>query len=161
MRSAALITPHRFSRPTSGRRPHWDDRIVARLLASWIDRDLAAGAASWSTVAHAARAVQLTGTRSRRSLARSLEQLVERAEEPPGPFRGAAIPPCRAQVRHALPALLTLAARLRGGAPIDARGIAQLRQLLCNGSGPCYAAICPEALTVALEEVSRGLDIQD
>lgn len=161
MRDAQVLMPRWFSRPTRDRRPHWDDRIVARLLAAWIDRELAEGATTWSTVAHAARAVQLTNPRSRRSLARSLEGLIDRAEEPPAPFRSAAIPPCREQVRHALPVILTLACRLRDRAPVDAHGIAQLRQLLSDGDGPCYTSIHPEALTVALEKVSRCLGVED
>jgi hypothetical protein len=161
MRHAQALTPQRFSRSTRGHRPHWDDRIVARLLAPWIDRELAEGRTSWPTVAHAARALQLTSTRRRGSLARSLELLVERAEEPPRPFRGAASPPCREQVRNALPLILALASRLRDSAPVDAQGVALLGQLLSDGAGPCYTRIHPEALTVALEKVSHCLDVAD
>jgi hypothetical protein len=153
--------PQWFARPPGPRRPHWNDRIVARLLAPWIDRELADGTTTWSTVAHAARAVQLTSTRSRNSLARSLEQLVERAEEPPTPFRSAAIPPCREQVRHALPVILELASRLRDSAPVDAHGMAQLHQLLCDACGPCYAGSHSDALTVALERVARCIGVED
>ena len=52
-------------------------RLLARLRSPKLDKELAAGAASWSSPVHAARALQLTGTRHRRALARSLERLVE------------------------------------------------------------------------------------
>jgi hypothetical protein len=136
-------------------------RLRARLGASWIDRRLAAGAVSWCSPVYAARAVQLTGNRSRFALARSLERLLERAEEPPALFKNAAVPPCGIQVRDALPVILELASRLRSGAPVDARGVAQLSELLSDGAGPCYRRIHPEALTRALERVSRALDVDD
>jgi len=150
----AVLTPHRSSRSTRDRRPHWDDRIVARILAPWIDCELAAGEHTWSTVAHAARAVQLTSRRSRRSVARSLELLAERAEQPAAP-RSAAIPPCREQVREALPEIMRISTWLRFGEPVDARGVAKLRALLRDGGGPCYVRNHPTVLTEALHDVSR------
>ena len=111
--------------------------------------------------AHAARALQLTSDRSRRGLARSLERLIEQSERPPAPFRGAAVQPCREQVREALPEILAIASRLRSGAPVDARGVARLRGLLCDGCGPCYAPSRPDALSIALSTVSDMLDVQD
>ena len=136
-----------------------DDRIVARLLALWIDRDLARGALSWSTVTHAARAVQLTNGRSRHSLARSLELLVERAERAAPSCMSAAIPPCREQVRDALPEIRAISAWLRTAEPVDARGVAMLRAVLGDGGGPCYVRSHPAALTVRLQEVSRCLRV--
>ena len=147
------------------RRPPRQARVVARLRArlgaSWIDPRLAAGAVSWRSPVYAARALQLTDRGSRFALARSLERLLERAEQPSAPFKSAAIAPCRVQVRDALPLILSIASRLRSGTPVDARGIAQLSELLSDGAGPCYRRIHPEALTRALERVSRALDVDD
>jgi hypothetical protein len=158
MRTAQLPIPH--SSPPSPRRqePHWEDRIVARLLAPWSDRDLANVALSWSPVTHA-RAMQLTTSRSRHSLARSLELLVERAEQAPPSCMSAAIPPCREQVRDALPEIRAISAWLRTAEPADARGVAILRAVLGDGGGPCYARSHPAALTVRLREVSRCLRV--
>ena len=73
----------------------------------------------------------------------------------------AAVPPCREQVREAMPLILMIASRLRSAEPVDARGVARLRALLSDGSGPCYAPSRPGALTIALQSVSKSLDVQD
>jgi hypothetical protein len=65
----------------------------------------------------------------------------------------------RSRVRGS--ALARPLARLRSSEPVNARGIAQLRQLLSDSNGPCYRRTQPQALTLALEEVSRWLDVDD
>jgi hypothetical protein len=135
--------------------------LSARLRAGWLDRQLADGVAPWHSPVHAARALQLTSRRHRRAMARSLERLVEAADQPHLRFLTAAVPPCRAQVHDALPSILDVAGRLRDGEPVDARGIATLRELLSDGLGPCYANTHPGALAVALEAVSQWLDAVD
>ena len=134
-------------------------RVRARLHAPSLDRELASGIAPWRSPLHAARALALTGDRNRRGLARSLERLIEHAQRPPGPYRGAVVQPCREQVIEALPALLTTAGRLRSAEPIDARGVARLNILLSDGSGPCYVRIQRNALTDALQEISQWLAV--
>jgi hypothetical protein len=101
--------------------------------------------------------VQVARWRRRRSLARSLELLVERAEQSELWGLSAAIPPCREQVRHALPEIMAISAFLRSAEPIDARGVAMLRALLGDGGGPCYVRSHAAALTKRLREVSRCL----
>jgi len=161
MRSAHALTTTPLTGVRLRRRGPNAAWLLARLRAWSLDRRLADGAVPWRSPTYAARAVQLTSRHSRLGLARALEGLVERAEETPVPFRGAAIRPCREQVRHALPVILTLASRLRANDPLDARGIARLRALLGDGSGPCYMRIHPEALVVALEDVSQWLDVEE
>jgi hypothetical protein len=142
--------------------PHRVGWLLAHLRAPRLDRQLAAGSVPWRSPVHAARALQLTSDGHRRGLARSLERLVEHAEPPPGgPFRGSVVQPCREQVREALPLILMIAARLRSGAPVDARGVARLCALLSDGAGPCYSRSDPGALTGALETISQWLDVQD
>ena len=163
MRSAhALGSPG--ARP-AGLQPRWMGQrvgwLVAHLRAARLDRQLAAGSVPWRSPVHAARALQLTSDGYRRGLARSLERLVEQAEQPRGPFKGPVVQPCREQVRAALPLMLTIAARLRDPAPVDARAIARLCALLSDGAGPCYTPSDPGALTGALETISQWLDVQD
>jgi hypothetical protein len=134
---------------------------MAHLRAASLDRQLAQGVAPWHSSRHAARALQLTSSRARTALARSLERLVEQAEEPPTPRRSAVIEPCRPQVREARPIMLTTALRLRAGAPVDARGMARLKLLLSDGAGPCYAPSRPDALAIELQTVSQWLDVRD
>ena len=48
----------------------------------WLDEELARGMGASLSEAHAARAAHLTGERARRAVARSLDTLVERAQNP-------------------------------------------------------------------------------
>ncbi|HEY1509568.1 MAG TPA: hypothetical protein VGF93_11225 [Solirubrobacteraceae bacterium] len=158
-----MKTAHAITWPSAPAEPSaalvWRTRLSAHLRAPALDRELATGIAPWRSREHAARALQLTRARSRRGLARSLERLVEQAEEPPTAFRGAVITPSREQVMEARPVLLGIAGRLRSGDPIDARGIARLRRLLSDGNGPCYVKIRGNALTSALQEISQWLAV--
>jgi hypothetical protein len=90
-----------------------------------------------------------------------LERLVEQAQQPRSKYRGAVIYPCREQVIDALPALLSIAGRLRSAEPVDARGIARLNILLSDGSGPCYVRIRRNALSNALHEISQWLAVPE
>jgi hypothetical protein len=133
--------------------------LAAHLFAPWIDRQLAEGVAPWRSRTHAARALQLTNSRRRRVLAAGLERLVEHAEQPGSHFRhSGVIPPCREQVREALPVIFAIAGRLRGGSPLDARGVARLKALITDSAGPCYKRSRRDALNDALETVSQWLD---
>jgi hypothetical protein len=135
---------------------------LAHLRAPWIDLQLAHGVAPWRSPTHAARALQLTTSRRRRGLAGGLERLVEDAEQPRGHFRySGVIRPCREQVREALPVIFAIAARLRDGAPVDARGVARLRLVITDGAGPCYKPLHRNALKDALQAVSHRLDAYD
>ena len=137
--------------------------LLAHLRALWLDRQLAAGVVPWHSKLHAARALQLTSDRSRRALARSLAHLVEHAEMSRIQFRGTAVViPCREQVREARPVILAMVSRLRASAPVDARGMARLRLLLTDGTGPCYTpGGSPDALAAELQTVDRWLDAAD
>ena len=161
MRSAHALSLTSLAAARCPQRPPRTAWLVARLRAPWLDRQLADGVATWASPSHAARALQLTGARSRRSLAGSLERLVKHAEQPSTRVGSAVVPPCREQVREALPLILEIASRLRATAPVGAAGIARLSVLLCDGNGPCYSRSDPGALMIALQAVSRSLDVQD
>jgi hypothetical protein len=51
--------------------------------------------------------------------------------------------------------------RLRSPGPVRARGVARLRILLSDGSGPCYSEVRPAALRDALEIVFGWLDTEE
>lgn len=148
-----------LAEPRNLERRHRFARLTARVRGPWLDSQLAAGVPSWRSPSHAARALQLTGDRDRRALARSLERLLEAVERIPTPVRGGAIRPCRGQVLGALPEIMAISALLRSAEPIDARGVAMLRLVLSDGAGPCYVRSRPGALTEALQEVSRWLRV--
>jgi hypothetical protein len=140
-------------------RPRWFVRLGARLRAMSLDRDLALGVPAWQSPRHAARALQLTSTRRRWAFACSLDLLVDRAELQTSTGFSAAIPPCRPQVREALAEIVSLCSALRAAEPVDPRGVASLRRLLADGTGPCYTRTHPRALAEALQEVHRRLEV--
>jgi hypothetical protein len=110
----------------------------------------------------AARALQLSDERNRRVLAGSLERLVKEAEAPTTRFfASAVIPPCRAAVSAQIPQIRALASRLRSREPVRAEGMARLRLLLCDGTGPVYARKRSAALPAALEVIVQSLEVAD
>jgi hypothetical protein len=115
-----------------------------------MDRQLASGVPSWASPNHAAWALHLTSPGRRRSLARSLERLLEDAARPPVPTRATSIKPCGAQVIEAGDEVQAIVTRLRDPDPVDARGIAGLLELLRDGCGPVYVPLRPGALVSAL-----------
>ena len=152
-----------WRRPHRPRKPSVEDRLIARMLAPWLDRELAERRGRGLSEAHAARAGQLASERTRRSVARTLDRLIERAENPPRASRTipslfAGVPPCRDQVREATPLIVSIAARLRSREPLDPRGVARLKTLLADRSGPCYTSSRPDALAAALRETAELLD---
>jgi hypothetical protein len=57
--------------------------------------------------------------------------------------------------------MLTLASRLRGNAPVAARGMAALKNLLTDGGGPVYTRGNPDELKDCLQAVEEWLHAQD
>jgi hypothetical protein len=139
--------------------PTLEDRLIARMLAPWLDGELARGLGASLSKAHAARAEQLTSEGGRRKLARRLDKLVDRAQNPrpAGPIP--VLPLCHEQIRDAMPLILAVRARLLSGWPVTAQGIAYLKILLSDRRGPCYARSQRDALTVALQDNSRVLGL--
>ena len=138
------------------RKPTLEDRVIARMLAPWLDRELARGLAPTLSEAHAARADQLAGKRMRHGAARSLNRLIDRAEKPRRGFLNPVVPP-RAEVREAMPLILSIRTRLHSGQQLDPQAIARLKSLLGDHNGPCYKANEPGALTVALQGILDAL----
>ncbi len=129
-------------------------RALARLRAGSLDRRLAAGACPDAGALLAARAAQLTTPATRSELADCLDRLVDRAHERPSRARvrpsAAAVDACRA-------GLAETGGRLRGPEPVYARGVAMLRVLLIDGSGPVYVDRRGDALARALAAVATAL----
>ncbi len=160
MSRAQARIPASSAGPRPSRASTLEDRAIARVLAPWLDRELAGGTGVSLSAAHAARVGQLTKAPTRRALARSLDRLVERAGDRRSRFSNWTIQPCAEQVRDAMPLILSTASRLRSDEPLSPLGIARLKTLLRDVSGPCYVPSWPGALTVALQDVSNALDIE-
>jgi len=148
------------ARPRRRSGPTLEDRLIAHLLAPWLDRELARGLEEPVSEAHSARAEQLSGTHERRAVGRLLDRMVRRAEEPTWAFPRVFVAPCRDQVRHAMPVIASIRSRLRSTEPLDPHAIAQLKTLLRDRGGPCYISSRPDALKVALGEISAALDVR-
>ena len=139
------------------RKPTLEDRVIARMLARSLDRELAAGVSAWVSGAHAARSGQLTTDRTRHAVANDLDRLIRQAAAPASRLQITAVP-CRGQVRQATDMMRAIAARLRSADPLDPRGIARLRTLLCDQAGPFRTPGPAGGLTVALRDVSELLE---
>ncbi len=146
---------------TQGRAPGLAS-LRARFQGAWLDRELASGVEPWRTPVHSARSLQITGPRARRTLADTLDKLVRRAEQAGANTTISCVVPIdRPAVLGARTLLADIAARLRDGAPVSTPGVAALRDLLTDGSGPIYAALSGDALGRALASIRESLDVAD
>jgi hypothetical protein len=118
-------------------RPALRARLTARLLGARLDRALIAGADPASAPPLAARAARLASRDVRCELAAGLELVLASAQRPPSRMRQR---PRHASILANAPLLRELAATLRGSAPVYVGGVAMLRRLLSDGTGPLYAA---------------------
>jgi hypothetical protein len=130
-------------------------RVATRLFGYELDRRLAAGEHDDRDGRLAERARFLTGARTRERLARALREVVAAADEPPR--RDGSVPLARAEVSAAAYELRLVASRLQAPAPVDPRGVAEVRLLLTDGSGPLYNRRSETPLEVAAAAAWRAL----
>jgi hypothetical protein len=133
----------------------WRQRVAARLHAARLDAQLGAGEPPESAIALAVHAERVARPAQRRLLAQSIQRVLALADRPP-PVRAAPVDLCA--VRRARTQLEELADRLASARPVDVRGLARVRTLLADGSGPLYGHRAPEALARALAAVRSELD---
>jgi len=131
--TAAAPARQRERKPpiTSARR----SRLAARLRGGALDRALLAGADPSDSHALAARATLLTSRRSRDEIARALDALVRRAQ---GPQRRWWDLSQREAILENSSELHALAMMLGRDRVVYAAGVAHLRQLVTDGTGPAY-----------------------
>ncbi|MCX2929640.1 hypothetical protein ORI20_05100 [Mycobacterium sp. CVI_P3] len=111
-------------------------RIRARLFAGRLDRDVDAGLLPLPGSPLAVHVARLTSVEEREALARSLRQALteshERRSYPPRiPVHPERLATCRGVIDE-----ITLL--LHSPRPVHARGMARLRLLLSDGTGPLY-----------------------
>ena len=140
------IAPHGIP---AAQRPSW--RLRTRvLLRRWLlDGELARACPGGETAEHRLRAAQLTDPSHRRRLARALRRIVARSEER-APRFSSVVPIRRAAVAARREALLGIAERLEGQAPISAAALARVETLLRDGTGPLYNGFSERSLDEAL-----------
>jgi hypothetical protein len=141
--------------------PGLGDRVRARLHQGALDRRLAGGdegRGGREDRELAARAWQLTRRGARERLACALDGILVELDEQPRIVFTAAVPVDRQEAEVARGELIRLAERLRDERPVAAQGVARVRRLLSDGSGPLYAPGGNDALWQALRRASFALD---
>jgi hypothetical protein len=103
------------------------------------------------------RARQLTGSRHRRVLADSLDEVIRVAEGPKPSRLAASAPLVRGDVRAARGALLDLECSLRRDGAVHPAGVLLAQRLLTDGSGPLYVKAQNGALSRAARDASAAL----
>ena len=133
-------------------------RLKVFLTRGRLDRQIADGRSGEATPSLALRIRQLTARRTRQQTARELRGVVEGVEtRPSGPVISAVvIEP--AAVRAGRLAILGLADRLDGAAPLNPRGLVLARALLTDGGSPFYNPYSERTVTEAVIGVHDALE---
>jgi hypothetical protein len=133
---------------------HLRHRVAARLRARDLDRALATGASPDSSVSLALHATRLYRPGHRARLAHAVRRL---AAIPAGSTR-LKVPVSSRVVREVAGELEAVASRLDAPGPVDVRGVAKIRSLLSDGTGPLYRPSGSPALRDELRSVLRSFD---
>jgi hypothetical protein len=129
--------------------------LLARFRARELDSQLAAGLSAESSDLLFAHAVRIARPGSCAALASGLRKAVSASQKPRGLSTRA---PLRCDdILGAQDSLFALAERLERAGPIHARGVAQIRMLLGNGSGPLYRSDSGTRLVPALRAAAVHL----
>ena len=141
------------------RRVRLRDRLAARLRAIALERELADGVPPETCPTLALRAQTLITPSARKRLARELRRVVSDA-------RGdhvwllSRVPGRRRAILDTAAELEIIADRLDEG-PVSARGVAQVRVLLTDGTGPLYFRGAAGELRSLIARTLNRLDVID
>ncbi len=133
-------------------------RLEAVLLADRLDHALAQGTLPETDVLLALRAERLARARTRTELARSVGRLLRVAAEPQHGLTRAPSMAVLERVRESHDALEELVDHLLAPVPVSARGVALVRLLLRDGSGPLFRYESREDLTSQVRLAIAALD---
>lgn len=134
-----------FTSPTAGAtrelevgpRPSVVARLVAHLRAGHLDRMIAVGVPAPLGSAQAAHETRLRSSAERESIARSLRSTVTDARGR-GVLLSSRLPLHVPNITAAEDVIDAVTLRLHSPRPVHARGMARLRQILSDGTGPLY-----------------------
>lgn len=132
-----LLTRSTVARGGTAPGPSLWARAAARLRATTFDRLAAVGGGAPAGGAYAAHYARLTSTAEREAVARSLRRIVRDARGR-GPLMSSRVPLHTSNIAAAADVIDEIALRLRSPRPVGARGMARLRLLLADGTGPLY-----------------------
>jgi hypothetical protein len=137
------ITPDLLSTARGGVRVYdasrapFTARLIARLRAGKFDRLIAVGVRGTDGTPLAAHEERLTSVAEREAIARSLRQAVSDAHGG-GILMSSRVPLHIPNVTAAEDMIDAVTLRLHSPRPVSARGMARLRQVLADGTGPFY-----------------------
>jgi hypothetical protein len=130
--------------------------MLARWAAARLDRQLADGASPETSASLTARAMQLTSMKFRLDLATNVRRILAAAGEPTA-ASPARIPLDRARISRSAAPLAQLAGYLAAPGPLPVPGVAMVRRLLADGTGPFYREASGDDLGDIIENVTRAL----
>ena len=151
------VEPDPDRRPALPETPALRARALACLHQAALDRRLAKGAGTAGDRALTARAWQIARERARASRPRSAAILID--VDRPRPPLSARVSPCRDEVRVACGEIRRVAARLRDPSPVRPRGVALVRCLLTDGTGPLYVPSANDELYRQIRRAAAALDL--
>jgi hypothetical protein len=125
-------------------------QLMARLHADRLDRELARGRSPQSGSALAVRAMQLASARTRHGLGGSLRRLPSGSGSMISVVARSAVAESAAQLGELTDVLLA-------PEPVPVRGIAMVRLLLTDSTGPLYPPARPDELRAFLCQAARAL----
>jgi hypothetical protein len=137
------ISPELLSAAAGGARVYetprapFTARLIARLRAGKFDRLIAVGVRGAEGTPLAAHEERLTSVGEREAIARSLRQAVSDARGG-GVLISSRVPLHIPNVTAAEDMIDAVTLRLHSPRPVSARGMARLRQVLADGTGPFY-----------------------
>ena len=133
-------------------------RLECRLLADRLDRTLAAGIRPEVDVLLALHAQRLVRVDTRLDLAASLERLLYAASRPRSAFSPVHSMAVLSRVAEAAPDIESLVDHLRACVPVSARGVALVRMLLRDGSGPLFRYESTDDLAAQVRQAVAALE---
>jgi hypothetical protein len=132
-----LSTARSTARPDAGPRPSLMARLTARIRADRLDRLIAVGVPAPVGSALAAHESRLRSTAERDAIARSLRTALADADGR-GLLMSSRVPLHVPNITAAEDVIDAVTLRLHSPRPVHARGMARLRQILSDGTGPFY-----------------------
>jgi hypothetical protein len=123
--------------PEAMPRPSRAARLIARLRAGHLDRLIAVGVPAPAGGAQAAHEARLTSTAERRAIARSLRTAASDARGR-RVLMSSRLPLHVPNITAAADMIDVVTLRLNSPLPVSPRGMARLRQILSDGTGPLY-----------------------
>lgn len=124
-------------RGDSAARIPYGTRVMARLLAAKFDRMLAVGARVADGSPLAVHAARLTTVEEREAVARTLRRSLDDARNG-NALMSSRVPLNVPNIMAAEDRIDQVTLRLHSPRPVTARGVARLRMLLADGTGPLY-----------------------